>query len=89
MSVKYFGRFHPLVTPLASIFACVRFKDVGLFWVCSSIVEEGLSYRFHASWPFVLQILGCFYRVAGKQAHPIMVKVTSAGLSFRYGICLY
>uniref|UniRef100_A0A3Q2Q955 Ribosomal RNA processing 12 homolog n=1 Tax=Fundulus heteroclitus TaxID=8078 RepID=A0A3Q2Q955_FUNHE len=39
-----------------------------------SIVEEGLSYRFHASWPFVLQILGCFYRVAGKQAHPIMTK---------------
>lgn len=43
--------------------------------MCSSIVEEGLSYRFHASWPFVLQILGCFYQIAGKQAHPIMVKV--------------
>uniref|UniRef100_A0A8C2F0Z8 Ribosomal RNA processing 12 homolog n=1 Tax=Cyprinus carpio TaxID=7962 RepID=A0A8C2F0Z8_CYPCA len=38
------------------------------------IVEEGLSYRFHASWPFVLQILGCFYRAAGKHAHPIMIK---------------
>ncbi|KAM7408776.1 hypothetical protein PAMA_002481 [Pampus argenteus] len=38
------------------------------------IVEEGLSYRFHASWPFVLQVLGCFYRVAGKQAHAIMTK---------------
>uniref|UniRef100_A0A8C5N7P1 Ribosomal RNA-processing protein 12-like conserved domain-containing protein n=1 Tax=Gouania willdenowi TaxID=441366 RepID=A0A8C5N7P1_GOUWI len=38
------------------------------------IIEEGLSYRFHASWPFVLQILGCFYRVAGSQAHPIMTK---------------
>ncbi|XP_028278467.1 RRP12-like protein [Parambassis ranga] len=38
------------------------------------IVEEGLSYRFHASWPFVLQILGCFYKVAGKKAHPIMTK---------------
>ncbi|KAM7385637.1 hypothetical protein PAMP_001711 [Pampus punctatissimus] len=38
------------------------------------IVEEGLSYRFHASWPFVLQVLGCFYRVAGKQAHTIMTK---------------
>ncbi|KAM4608020.1 RRP12-like protein [Polymixia lowei] len=38
------------------------------------IVEEGLSYRFHASWPFVLQVLGCFYRAAGKQAHPIMAK---------------
>ncbi|XP_029031381.1 RRP12-like protein [Betta splendens] len=45
-------------------------------YVCKMfrIVEEGLSYRFHASWPFVLQILGCFYRVAGKQAHPVMTK---------------
>ncbi|XP_070696619.1 RRP12-like protein [Pempheris klunzingeri] len=45
-------------------------------YVCKMfrIVEEGLSYRFHASWPFVLQILGCFYRVAGKRAHPIMTK---------------
>ncbi|XP_008336445.2 RRP12-like protein [Cynoglossus semilaevis] len=38
------------------------------------IVEEGLSYRFHASWPFVLQILACFYRVAGKKAHAVMTK---------------
>uniref|UniRef100_A0A8B9LJL8 Ribosomal RNA processing 12 homolog n=1 Tax=Astyanax mexicanus TaxID=7994 RepID=A0A8B9LJL8_ASTMX len=38
------------------------------------VVEEGLSYRFHATWPFVLQILGCFYKAAGKQAHPIMIK---------------
>ncbi|KAF3708264.1 RRP12-like protein [Channa argus] len=45
-------------------------------YVCKMfrIVEEGLSYRFHTSWPFVLQILGCFYRIAGKQAHPIMTK---------------
>lgn len=45
-------------------------------YVCKMfrIIEEGLSYRFHASWPFVLQTLGCFYRVAGKQAHPIMTK---------------
>lgn len=50
--------------------------------VRSSIVEEGLSYRFHASWPFVLQILGCFYRTAGRQAHPIMVKVKLVLSSF-------
>ncbi|XP_062852235.1 RRP12-like protein [Trichomycterus rosablanca] len=43
-------------------------------YVCKMfhIVEEGLSYRFHASWPFVLQILCCFYKAAGKRAHPIM-----------------
>uniref|UniRef100_A0A667YJQ6 Ribosomal RNA processing 12 homolog n=1 Tax=Myripristis murdjan TaxID=586833 RepID=A0A667YJQ6_9TELE len=45
-------------------------------YVCKMfrIIEEGLSYRFHTSWPFVLQILGCFYRVAGRWAHPIMTK---------------
>ncbi|KAM9365254.1 RRP12-like protein [Pholidichthys leucotaenia] len=45
-------------------------------YVCKMfcIIEEGLSYRFHAAWPFVLQILGSFYRTAGKQAHPIMSK---------------
>ncbi|KAG7270067.1 hypothetical protein CRUP_012068 [Coryphaenoides rupestris] len=56
------------VTPTASSgnpsYVCKMFR----------IVEEGLSYRFHASWPFVLQALGCFYRVAGKRAHPVMVK---------------
>uniref|UniRef100_A0A4W4E3U7 Ribosomal RNA-processing protein 12-like conserved domain-containing protein n=1 Tax=Electrophorus electricus TaxID=8005 RepID=A0A4W4E3U7_ELEEL len=40
----------------------------------NGVVEEGLSYRFHASWPFVLQILCCFYRAAGKHAHHVMTK---------------
>ncbi|CAL9687917.1 unnamed protein product [Knipowitschia caucasica] len=45
-------------------------------YICKifKIAEEGLSYRFHASWPFVLQILGGFYKVAGQKAHPIMIK---------------
>ncbi|MBN3312286.1 RRP12 protein, partial [Atractosteus spatula] len=45
-------------------------------YVCKMLhaVEEGLTYRFHSSWPFVLQVLGSFYKVAGKQAHPIMMK---------------
>lgn len=38
------------------------------------VVEEGMSYRFHATWPFVLQVLGCFYKAAGKQAHSVMTK---------------
>lgn len=49
--------------------------------MCCRIVEEGLSYRFHASWPFVLQILGCFYRASGKQAHPVMMKVRDLTLT--------
>uniref|UniRef100_A0A3B4B912 Uncharacterized protein n=1 Tax=Periophthalmus magnuspinnatus TaxID=409849 RepID=A0A3B4B912_9GOBI len=52
-----------LITTTASADICKMF-----------IAEEGLSYRFHASWPFVLQVLGCFYKVAGKKAHPIMTK---------------
>ncbi|MGH0150138.1 UNVERIFIED_CONTAM: hypothetical protein FKN15_016687 [Acipenser sinensis] len=38
------------------------------------LVEEGLTYRYYSSWPFVMQVLSCFYQVAGKEAHPIMVK---------------
>lgn len=38
------------------------------------MVEEGLSYKFHSSWCFVLKVLASFYRAAGKQAHPIMTK---------------
>ncbi|KAL3050287.1 hypothetical protein OYC64_012343 [Pagothenia borchgrevinki] len=57
-----------MITPTASAgnpsYVCKMFR----------IVEEGLSYRYHASWPFVLQILGCFYRSTGKRAHPIMTK---------------
>ncbi|CAG6017279.1 unnamed protein product [Menidia menidia] len=57
-------------------------------YVCKifRIVEEGLSYRFHAAWPFVLQILSCFYRAAGKQAHPVMSKVTTVK---RFGSLLW
>uniref|UniRef100_A0A6Q2Z4E4 Uncharacterized protein n=1 Tax=Esox lucius TaxID=8010 RepID=A0A6Q2Z4E4_ESOLU len=49
-------------------------------YVCKvfRIVEEGLSYRFHAAWPFVLQLLGCFYKAAGKYAHPVMTKSLQA-----------
>lgn len=38
-------------------------------------VEEGLTYRFHAAWSSVLQLLGVFFEACGKQAHPVMKKV--------------
>ncbi|XP_053306254.1 RRP12-like protein isoform X2 [Spea bombifrons] len=38
------------------------------------IVEEGLTYKFHASWPYILQVLQTFFEVAGKQCHPFMKK---------------
>lgn len=71
---KCFGKF-PKIMLLIRL--CRGHTQMLITCVCSSIVEEGLSYRFHASWPFVMQILGCFYRVAGKKAHPIMTKVFS------------
>ncbi|XP_028916752.1 RRP12-like protein [Ornithorhynchus anatinus] len=37
-------------------------------------VEEGLTYRFHAAWASVLQLLRSFFEACGKQAHPIMRK---------------
>ncbi|KYO26462.1 RRP12-like protein [Alligator mississippiensis] len=37
-------------------------------------VEEGLTYRFHAAWAPVLQVLRAFFEACGKQGHPIMRK---------------
>ncbi|KAM4703390.1 RRP12-like protein [Rhinophrynus dorsalis] len=34
--------------------------------------EEGLTYKFHSSWSFVLQVLQTFFEVAGKYCHPFM-----------------
>uniref|UniRef100_A0A8D3E909 Ribosomal RNA processing 12 homolog n=1 Tax=Scophthalmus maximus TaxID=52904 RepID=A0A8D3E909_SCOMX len=54
--------------------SCLLSPHMPVVSAATNTLKEGLSYRFHASWPFVLQILGCFYRVAGKQAHAIMIK---------------
>uniref|UniRef100_A0A7M4F4L8 Ribosomal RNA processing 12 homolog n=1 Tax=Crocodylus porosus TaxID=8502 RepID=A0A7M4F4L8_CROPO len=37
-------------------------------------VEEGLTYRFHAAWAPVLQVLRAFFEACGKQGHPVMRK---------------
>ncbi|XP_027715392.1 RRP12-like protein [Vombatus ursinus] len=37
-------------------------------------VEEGLTYKFHAVWDLVLQLLRSFFETCGKQAHLIMKK---------------
>ncbi|MEJ1276383.1 RRP12-like protein isoform X1 [Cricetulus griseus] len=37
-------------------------------------VEEGLTYKFHASWSSVLQLLAVFFEACGKQGHPVMKK---------------
>ncbi|GCC34024.1 hypothetical protein chiPu_0012497 [Chiloscyllium punctatum] len=59
-------------------------NDIGVFtssspsgpasYICKMFraVEDGLTYRFHASWAFVLQVLSTFFEVIGKQAYPVM-----------------
>nr|XP_055109317.1 RRP12-like protein isoform X2 [Symphalangus syndactylus] len=37
-------------------------------------VEEGLTYKFHAAWSSVLQLLCVFFESCGRQAHPVMRK---------------
>uniref|UniRef100_A0A8I3X7P4 Ribosomal RNA processing 12 homolog n=1 Tax=Callithrix jacchus TaxID=9483 RepID=A0A8I3X7P4_CALJA len=37
-------------------------------------VEEGLTYKFHAAWSSVLQLLCIFFEACGRQAHPVMRK---------------
>ncbi|XP_006831264.1 PREDICTED: RRP12-like protein isoform X3 [Chrysochloris asiatica] len=37
-------------------------------------VEEGLTYKFHAAWSSVLQLLCVFFEACGRQAHPVMKK---------------
>lgn len=45
----------------------------------SRSVEDGLTYRFHAAWDEVLQVLEIFFESCGKQCHPVMRKVSLAG----------
>lgn len=37
-------------------------------------VEEGLTYKFHAAWSSVLQLLCVFFEACGRQAHSVMRK---------------
>uniref|UniRef100_A0A2I3HVC1 Ribosomal RNA processing 12 homolog n=1 Tax=Nomascus leucogenys TaxID=61853 RepID=A0A2I3HVC1_NOMLE len=44
------------------------------------VVEEGLTYKFHAAWSSVLQLLCVFFEACGRQAHPVMRKVSGEWL---------
>ncbi|KFP71870.1 RRP12-like, partial [Acanthisitta chloris] len=55
--------------PTPAAYLCKMFRSV----------EEGLTYRFHAAWDEVLQVLEVFFETCGKQCHPIMRKVSRAG----------
>lgn len=66
--------------PSSSPFLLEVLQPLATFWIwtCFSsyrAVEEGLTYRFHAAWASVLQVLRTFFEACGKQCHPIMHKV--------------
>ncbi|XP_038036927.2 RRP12-like protein [Anas platyrhynchos] len=50
--------------PAPASYLCKMFRSV----------EDGLTYRFHAAWDEVLQVLEIFFESCGKQCHPIMRK---------------
>ncbi|XP_067858888.1 RRP12-like protein [Heptranchias perlo] len=64
--------------------------DIGIFvssspsgpasyiWKMFRTVEDGLAYRFHASWAFILQVLSTFFEVIGTQAYPVMEQCLQA-----------
>uniref|UniRef100_A0A8C3S995 Ribosomal RNA processing 12 homolog n=1 Tax=Chelydra serpentina TaxID=8475 RepID=A0A8C3S995_CHESE len=47
-------------------------------------VEEGLTYRFHAAWASVLQVLQAFFEACGKQCHPFMRKCLQSLCDLRH-----
>ncbi|XP_044856219.1 RRP12-like protein isoform X2 [Mauremys mutica] len=47
-------------------------------------VEEGLTYRFHAAWASVLQVLRAFFEVCGRQCHPFMRKCLQSLCDLRH-----
>lgn len=49
-------------------------------------VEEGLTYKFHAAWSSVLQLLCVFFETCGRQAHPVMKKVSWGGGLLDFGL---
>ncbi|MGH0116705.1 UNVERIFIED_CONTAM: hypothetical protein FKN15_021253 [Acipenser sinensis] len=64
----------PCMAEIGSITSTAPCGNASYICKMFRLVEEGLTYRYYSSWPFVMQVLSCFYQVAGKEAHPIMVK---------------
>lgn len=77
------------VTPVAAIDFVVGAQGVVAvaLTACSlgRAVEEGLTYKFHAVWSSVLQLLCVFFEVCGRQAHPVMKKVSWVAPGARAG----
>ncbi|XP_075072014.1 RRP12-like protein [Mixophyes fleayi] len=64
----------PHTTDTGTISSTPVSGTAGLIYKMFKFVEDGLSYKFHASWVYVLQVLQTFFEVAGKFYHPFMKK---------------
>lgn len=65
------------VTPHMASIGSVTFSASGPAQYIAKMfraVEEGLTYKFHAAWSSVLQLLCVFFKACGRQAHPVMKK---------------
>lgn len=64
----------PHVKDIGSVSSAPVSGPAGHLYKMFTFVEDGLSYKFHSSWSFVLQVLQTFFEVAGKSCHPFMKK---------------
>ncbi|XP_068114238.1 RRP12-like protein [Hyperolius riggenbachi] len=64
----------PHMEGIGSVSAASGAGSAGHIQKMFKFVEGGLSYKFHASWAHVLQVLQTFFEVAGKFCHPFMKK---------------
>ncbi|XP_040291346.1 RRP12-like protein isoform X1 [Bufo bufo] len=64
----------PHIAEIGTVSSSSVAGPAGHIYKMFKFVEDGLSYKFHASWAFVLQVIQTFFEVAGKFCHPIMKK---------------
>ncbi|XP_070609003.1 RRP12-like protein [Erythrolamprus reginae] len=64
----------PHVTELGHVSSATPSGSAAHICKMFRIVEEGLTYQYHAAWASVLQVLKVFFEACGQQCHPIMQK---------------
>ncbi|XP_060624215.2 RRP12-like protein [Anolis sagrei] len=64
----------PHITELGKVLSATPSGSAAHVCKMFRAVEEGLTYRFHASWASVLQVLRTFFETCGQQCHPMMCK---------------
>uniref|UniRef100_A0A8C0IV87 Ribosomal RNA processing 12 homolog n=1 Tax=Chelonoidis abingdonii TaxID=106734 RepID=A0A8C0IV87_CHEAB len=81
---------HPQVQAAATQTLKALLSELGPAWRWAGAVswcravEEGLTYRFHAAWASVLQVLQAFFEACGRQCHPFMRKCLQSLCDLRH-----